>query len=94
MYRFNRFLYGFIPGLIIPVLFMWVYLNRFYSGDLSFFESLKQLYPGILLGKLLILSVMPNLVFVFLFYKADSFKLASGMLLSAMPYLIASIFIL
>ena len=92
--RFNHFFYGFIPGLIFPVLFMWVYLNRFYPDDLSFFESLKQLFPGIILGKLLVLSIMSNLLFVFLFYKTESFKLAAGILIGGMPYFIASIFML
>jgi len=94
MERFNNFLYGFVPGLILPVLFMWVYLNRFYPADISFIETLKQLYPGILLGKILLLSIMPNLVIVFIFYKSEGFKIASGMLLGGMPYFIASIFML
>ena len=94
MKRFNYFLYGFIPGLILPVLFMWVYLNRFYPEDLTFIETLKQLYPGVLLGKILLLSIMPNLVIVFIFYKSEGFKIASGMLLGGMPYFIASIFML
>ena len=94
MERFNHFLYGFVPGIILPVLFMWVYLNRFYPADLSFLETLKQLYPGILLGKILLLSIMPNLVIVFVFYKSEGFKIASGMLLGGMPYFIAGIFML
>jgi len=94
MKRFNHFFYGFVPGLLLPVLFMWVYLNQFYPGNVSFLETLKQLYPGIILGKLLLLSSMPNLLFVFLFYKTDSFKIATGMLLGGMPYLITSIFLL
>jgi hypothetical protein len=94
MERFNHFLYGFVPGLILPVLFMWIYLNRFYPVDLTFFETLKQLYPGVLLGKILLLSMMPNLVIVFIFYKSEGFKIASGMLLGGMPYFIASIFML
>jgi len=94
MARFNHFLYGLVPGLLLPLAFMWVYLNRFYPGDLSFFETLKLLYPGILLGKLLLLSVMPNLVLVFVFYKSDSFKIAAGVLLGGMPYFIGSIFML
>ena len=92
--RYNHFFYGFIPGLILPVLFMWVYLNRLYPADLSFFETLKQLYPGMMLGKLLLLSIMPNLLFVFLFYKTEGFKLAAGILIGGMPYFIASIFML
>lgn len=94
MERFNHFLYGLIPGLILPVLFMWVYLNRFYPGDLSFLETLKQLYPGVILGKLLLLSIMPNLLFVFVFYKTENFKTATGVLTGGMPYFIASIFML
>lgn len=94
MARFNKFFYGFIPGLIIPVLFMWVYLNKFYPHNLSFFEIIKELYPGVLFGKLLLLSVMPNLALVFVFYKSDSFKLATGLLVSAMPYFIASVLML
>ena len=94
MVRFNHFLYGFVPGLLLPVSFIWVYLNQFYPGDLSFFETLKQLYPGVLMGKLLLLSIMPNLLLVFVFYKTDSFKIASGMMIGGMPYLISSFFML
>jgi hypothetical protein len=94
MKRFNHFLYGFVPGLLIPVIFIWVYLNRFYPDNISFIETLKQLYPGIILGKLLLLSSMPNLVLVFVFYKSDSFKIATGVLMGGMPYFIASIFML
>lgn len=36
MKRFNHFIYGFIPGLLIPVGFLWIYLNRFYPADSSF----------------------------------------------------------
>jgi CDP-diglyceride synthetase len=94
MVRFNHFLYGFVPGLLLPVAFIWVYLNQFYPGDLSFFETLKQLYPGVLMGKLLLLSIMPNLLLVFVFYKTDSFKIAAGMMIGGMPYLIPSFFML
>ncbi len=94
MVRFNHFLYGFVPGLLLPVSFIWVYLNQFYPGDLSFFETLKQLYPGVLMGKLLLLSIMPNLLLVFVFYKTDSFKIAAGMMIGGMPYLISSFFML
>jgi len=47
-----------------------------------------------LLGKLLLLSAMPNLVLVFVFYKSDSFKIATGVLMGGMPYFITSIFML
>ena len=94
MERFNKFIYGLIPGLLLPVLFMWIYLNRFYPDQLSFFETIKQIWPGMLMGKLLLLSIMPNLVLVFVFYKSDSFRIATGIMVGAMPYLISSFFML
>jgi hypothetical protein len=94
MKRYNHFLYGLIPGLLLPIAFMWLYLDRFYPIDLPFLLIIKQLYPSILLGKVLLLSVMPNLGFVFVFYKSDSFKIATGLLMGAMPYFIASIMML
>ena len=94
MARFNKFLYGLIPGLILPVFFMWVYLYRFYPNHISFIQSIKEIWPGIIMGKLLILSIMPNLILVFVFYKSDSFRIATGMMIGAIPYLIASFFML
>ncbi|MBN2764842.1 MAG: hypothetical protein JXR27_00600 [Paludibacteraceae bacterium] len=88
--KYNHFLLGLIPGLLLPALFIWVYLERFYPVDLSLIEMLRQLYPGPLIGKLLMLSTMPDLILVFIFYKSDSFKIASGFMISAMPYLIGS----
>lgn len=94
MERFNKFIYGLIPGLILPALFMLVYLNRFYPDHLSFFDTIKQIWPGVVMGKLLLLSIMPNLVLVFVFYKSDSFRIATGIMVGAMPYLISSFFML
>lgn len=91
MKKFDHFLYGFIPGLLMPIGFLWIYLNRFYPVDLTFIEILKQLYPSAMLGKLLLLSIMLNLVGVFIFYKQDSFRLGIGMMMGAMPYLIGAL---
>ena len=47
-----------------------------------------------MLGKLLLLSIMPNLVGVFIFYKQDNFKLGIGMITGALPYLVGAMFML
>lgn len=92
--KFDKFLWGFIPGIILPAIFIWIYLSRFYPADLSVIAILIKLFPGVLMGKILILSVFPNLFLVYLFYKHDSFKLATGIMIAAMPYLISSFFML
>jgi hypothetical protein len=94
MQRFNHFLYGFVPGLLLPIAFLWIYLNRFYPDDIGFWEILRNIFPGVLLAKLLLLSAMPNMVFAFVFYKSDSFKIATGLISGGMPYIIASFFML
>lgn len=94
MHRYNRFPYGFIPGILLPVLFLWIYLSRFYPVDASFFEIIRQLFPSVMLGKLFLLSIMPNLVGVFIFYKQDNFKLGIGMMMGALPFLVMAMFMM
>ncbi|MBP1677977.1 MAG: hypothetical protein H6Q20_2536 [Bacteroidetes bacterium] len=90
----NKFFYGFIPGIIISVVFIWIYLTGFYPNDIGIVEILKRIFPGVLFGKILLLAAMPNLIMVFVFYKQDYFKIASGFMSSAMLFVIAAIFML
>ncbi len=92
--KFDKFYYGFPIGIILPVIFIYVYIKRFYPSEEGIFEILSRLYPSIILGKLLILSVMPDLLFVFLFYKSDTFKVAVGCLTGAILYIIFATFML
>ncbi len=94
MYRLNRFLYGFIPGILFPLIFLWIYLSRFYPIDIPILKIIQQLFPSVMLGKLLLLSIMPNLIGVFIFYKQDSFRLGIGVMIGALPYLIAAMFMM
>ncbi|MGC3978781.1 MAG: hypothetical protein QM751_11455 [Paludibacteraceae bacterium] len=94
MKRFNNFTLGLVLGLILPALFIWVYLAALYPVKISVTEIIKQLYPSVLLGKLLLLSIIPDLAMVFLFYKKDTFRMAGGIMLGAILYLIGAIFIM
>lgn len=92
--RYNHFLIGFIPGLLLPPLFLYLYFNQYSTLQMDFMNGIIALYPSVLLGKLLMLSAFPNLALLFVFYKTDSFKLATGVLSGGMPYLISSFFML
>ena len=94
MERFNRFLYGFAGGILLPALFMWIYLIQVYPHYEGLGATLEALFPSVLFAKILLLSVFPNLLLTFVFYKTDSFKLATGILSGGMPYFIASLFML
>lgn len=91
MHGIKGFIFGLFLGLLLPVVSVWAYLRFFYVTESTFFETIQQLYPGVLFGKLLLLSIVPNLLLAFVFYKQDSFKLGGGVLLGAIPYLIISI---
>ena len=46
---------------------------------------------GPILGKIMQVGIFPNLALLFLFYTMEVWKLAKGVLIGALPYLIASI---
>lgn len=92
MDRFKYFFYGFVPGLIIPIAFIWIYIKRFLSADANFWDVIDLLSRTGLLSATLLLSAMPNLIIVYVFYKMDKFDIAKGLILGAMPYFISSIF--
>ncbi len=92
--KLNSFWLGLSIGIMIPVLFSWIFLKRFYPVDLSYFEIIKIIFPSVLLGKLLLLSIIPNLLGTFIFYKQNSFKIGIGIIIGGIPYLLLSLFMM
>ena len=88
MQRFDKYWIGIVLGLLMPAAFMFVYIDHFnlwYSFQ-TFGWGLSQTF-----SKLLQVSVFPNLALVFVFYTTDTWKLSKGVLIGAMPYIIAAI---
>jgi hypothetical protein len=79
---------------VLPFLFIWIYLATLYPTYEGLLLTLSRIFPSITLGKLLIISILPNIMLFFISYKTDSFKIAAGFMTSGMPYLIASFFML
>ena len=55
------------------------------------FEAFDIDLMGNILGKILQVGIFPNLALLFVFYTLEVWRLAKGVLLGALPYLIASI---
>lgn len=55
------------------------------------FEAFDITMTGNILGKILQIGIFPNLALLFVFYTLEVWKLAKGVLIGALPYLIASI---
>lgn len=88
MQRFDRYWIGIVIGIILPALFGMIFIDRF---NLWYPLQTLQFGMGTLLDKFLQVAVFPDLAVVFVFYTTDSFRLAKGVLIGAMPYILAAI---
>lgn len=73
---------------MLPALVGYVYIQRFHLGYT--FEVFDWTLMRPILGKICQLGLFPNLAFLFVFYTLEWWKLAKGILLASIPYLIAS----
>ena len=90
MDRFDRYWIGILIGLVLPALFGLTYIevmNLWYPLHTFQFEA------GGVLSKLLFVSVFPDLALIFVFYTTDTWRLSKGVLVGAMPYILASLIV-
>lgn len=67
----------------------YIYIDRF---NLWYtFKAFDLDLMGGVLSKILQVGIFPNLALLFVFYTLEMWRLAKGVLLAALPYLIASI---
>ena len=90
MDRFDRYWIGILAGLLIPAVFGLTYIDVMY---LWYPLQTFQFQAGGVLSKLLMVSVFPDLALIFVFYTTDTWRLAKGVLIGAMPYILATIMV-
>lgn len=91
MGRFDRYWIGILVGLILPALVFFLYIDLM---NLWYPLQTLQFHAGGVLSKLLMVCVFPDLALIFVFYTTDTWRLAKGVLVGAMPYILASIIVL
>lgn len=70
----------------------YIYIERF---NLWYtFEAFNVDLMGGILGRIVQVGIFPNLALLFVFYTMELWKLAKGVLIAALPYLIASIILM
>lgn len=78
--------------MILPALVGYIYIERF---NLWYtIETFDIDLMGNILSKILQVGIFPNLALLFVFYTLEVWRLAKGVLLGALPYLIASIILM
>ena len=86
----NRQWIGLIAGLVLPVLFsVLLYLGR-YQGDLEFGEFLVAMFRIQGLGKLVSISVLPNLLLFFIAIWTDRLVAARGIVMATLIYAVGT----
>lgn len=88
MQRFDKYWLGILLGLLAPALFCYAYIDTF-----NLWHVLKAVNfsANMVMTKMLLVSVFPNMAMLFLFYQTDTWRLAKGVLIGAFPYMIAAI---
>lgn len=89
MRHFDRYSWGILLGLLLPALFCYIYLEQF---DLWGILRTYHFGSSMVLTKMIILSVFPDMALLFLFYQLDVWKLSKGVLIGSFPYLLAACF--
>ncbi len=82
MQRIDKYWIGILIGVLLPALFAAAYIER-----MGLWNALLEYKMYSILNKLLLVSVFPNMALLFLLYKADTWKLAKGVIIGAVPYL-------
>lgn len=90
MERFDKYTIGILVGLLLPAIFGLTYIEVM---NLWYPLQTLQFQAGGVLSKLLLVSVFPNLALIFVFYTLDTWRLSKGVLIGALPYLIAAIYV-
>ena len=88
MERFDKLWLGIPIGLLLPAAFGIGYIEPMHLWTAV--ETLRYGMSGVR-SKLLLGSVFPNLALVFLFYTTESWRLSKGILIGALPYMLASV---
>lgn len=86
--KIDKYWIGILIGLALPALFAYAYIETFHLWGAM---RALDFHAGGMLSKMLLLSVFPDMAFLFVFYELDTWKLTKGILIGCFPYVIAAI---
>lgn len=78
--KINNLYAGILLGIFLPILSSYLFYAFLYSGDASYFELVLGMNRIGLFGKLLSVSIMPNMLVFFVATQFEKITLAKGML--------------
>lgn len=91
MDKFDRYWLGILVGLVLPAVVTWLYIDRmnlWYTLQTFGVNSMAGL-----ISKLTIVAIFPDSALFFVFYTTNTWRLAKGVIIGALPYLFAALVI-
>ena len=88
MDRFDRYWIGILVGLLLPAIFLLIYVDVM---NLWFVLDTFQWRASRVLSKMLMVSVFPDMALIFVFYTTDTWRLSKGIVIGMMPYMLAAL---
>ncbi len=88
-----QLLIALILGMLVPVLFAYVFYKTFYNGDDNLADVLHLFKTTNILTNLVLISIIPNLISVFLLNMFDKWNYLRGVFISIMIYICIAFFL-
>ena len=82
---------GLIAGLIVPLVFGWLFLRTLYSGDISLHTVSMLIKSSALIIKLLFVAILPNMLAVYLLNHLELWNYCRGVFVSIMIYIVVAV---
>jgi hypothetical protein len=91
MFKFtDKFWIGLLLGIVLPILFGLLFFHMAYKGEEPFWHALWLAMQSKLsfFGKFILVSLVPDLGLIFLFYKAEYWRAGRGIIVSTILFFI------
>lgn len=82
----NKLIIGIAIGLIVPIIMSVILYYSLYKGELAYLSFLSQLIKMGSIGKLLSISVLPNLILFFIAANRERLLAARGIVTATLVY--------
>lgn len=80
----NKFIFGIVSGLLLPLITAYLIYKQQYHGQYQFKEFLHGLVILKSLGRLISISVLPNLIMFILVTTYDKLQIARGLVVATL----------
>ncbi|RCW30393.1 hypothetical protein DFO77_12243 [Marinilabilia salmonicolor] len=87
----NKQIVGFLIGLVVPLIFSFLLFKGRYHGDLGFDDFAITMFKLQSLGKLVSVSVLPNLLIFFVAIWTERLLAARGIVIATLLYTLATV---